>query len=108
MTKSYPLVLTNLIKCSILQALAKESGAAFINVRASNVQSKWFGESQKHVAAIFSLAQKIEPVISFIGVYLSAALSCVTCNVSYVHVLEGIGQAHRQVEWTGTEQALLR
>ena len=70
------------MKCSFLQALAKESGAAFINVRVSNVQSKWFGESQKHVAAIFSLAQKIEPVIIFIGAHLGAALPCVTWYVS--------------------------
>ena len=31
------------------------------------MQSKWFGETQKHVAAIFSLACKIEPAIIFIG-----------------------------------------
>lgn len=56
-----------------VQALAKESGASFINIRASSVQSKWFGETQKHVAAIFSLAYKMQPTIIFIGAPSAAA-----------------------------------
>ena len=49
------------------QALARQSGACFINVRASTLQSKWFGDTQKLVQATFTLAYKIQPCIIFIG-----------------------------------------
>lgn len=51
----------------VLQALAKEAGANFINIRSSTLQSKWFGETQKLTYAVFSLAYKLQPCIVFIG-----------------------------------------
>ncbi|KAG6410070.1 hypothetical protein SASPL_128118 [Salvia splendens] len=50
----------------LAKAIAKESGAVFINVRISNLMSKWFGDAQKLVTAIFTLAYKIQPAIIFI------------------------------------------
>lgn len=49
------------------QAIAKESGARFVNIRASSIQSKWLGDTQKLVTALFTLAWKLQPCIIFIG-----------------------------------------
>ncbi|XP_034027441.1 ATPase family AAA domain-containing protein 1-A-like [Thalassophryne amazonica] len=53
-------------KTMIAKAAAKASGCHFINLQASSLTDKWYGESQKLTAAVFSLAAKIQPCIIFI------------------------------------------
>ncbi|XP_076627137.1 outer mitochondrial transmembrane helix translocase [Colletes latitarsis] len=53
-------------KTMIAKATAKETKMCFINLDVSILTDKWYGESQKLTAAVFSLAVKLQPCIIFI------------------------------------------
>ncbi|KAF9590184.1 hypothetical protein IFM89_031839 [Coptis chinensis] len=53
-------------KTNLAKAIAHEAGASFINVSMSTITSKWFGEDEKNVGALFSLAVKGSPTIIFV------------------------------------------
>ncbi|TDZ27641.1 Protein MSP1 [Colletotrichum spinosum] len=53
-------------KTMLAKAVAHESGASFINLHISTVTEKWYGDSNKLVRAVFSLARKMQPAIIFI------------------------------------------
>ncbi|XP_078269273.1 outer mitochondrial transmembrane helix translocase [Rhinoraja longicauda] len=53
-------------KTLIAKATAKEAACRFINLQPSTLTDKWYGESQKLAAAVFSLAVKLQPAIIFI------------------------------------------
>lgn len=53
-------------KTLIAKATAREAGTYFINLDLSILTDKWYGESQKLAAAVFTLAVKLQPCIIFI------------------------------------------
>ncbi|KAM1070227.1 hypothetical protein COP2_002096 [Malus domestica] len=53
-------------KTMLAKAIASEAGASFINVSMSTITSKWFGEDEKNVRALFTLAAKVSPTIIFV------------------------------------------
>jgi len=53
-------------KTLMAKAVATASGAYFMNISMSVVGSKWFGEGEKYVKAVFSLASRLAPCVIFI------------------------------------------
>ncbi|XP_042459772.1 uncharacterized protein LOC122043288 isoform X2 [Zingiber officinale] len=53
-------------KTMLAKAIANDAGASFINVSMSTITSKWFGEDEKNVRALFSVAAKVSPTIIFV------------------------------------------
>ncbi|KAI5065916.1 hypothetical protein GOP47_0018540 [Adiantum capillus-veneris] len=53
-------------KTLIAKAVATEAGANFINVSAASITSKWYGEDEKLVWALFALAKKLSPAVIFV------------------------------------------
>jgi len=53
-------------KTMIAKATASEAHTRFINLDVSMLTDKWYGESQKLAAAVFTLAVKLQPCIIFI------------------------------------------
>ncbi|KAE9604273.1 putative adenosinetriphosphatase [Lupinus albus] len=53
-------------KTMLAKAVATEAGANFIDISMSSITSKWFGEGEKYVKAVFSVASKIAPSVIFV------------------------------------------
>lgn len=53
-------------KTMLAKAVAKECNAVFINLKVSQLMSKWYGDASKLTNAVFTLAWKLSPAIIFI------------------------------------------
>lgn len=81
----------------LAKAVAHESGACFINLHISTLTEKWFGDSNKLVNAVFSLARKLEPTIVFID-EIDAVLGT---RRSGEHEASGMVKAEFMTHWDG-------
>ncbi|KAF7798290.1 hypothetical protein EIP86_009509 [Pleurotus ostreatoroseus] len=84
-------------KTMLAKALAKESGATFINIAASVLTNKWYGESNKLVAGLFSLARKTQPSI----VFIDEIDSFLRERTSNDHEVTGMMKAEFMTLWDG-------
>lgn len=88
-------------KTMLAKALAHESGAVFINLHISTLTEKWYGDSNKLVAAVFSLARKLQPAIVFID-EIDAVLGT---RRSSEHEASGMVKAEFMTHWDGLASA---
>ncbi|QDS69742.1 hypothetical protein FKW77_010087 [Venturia effusa] len=84
-------------KTMLAKALAHESGACFINLHISTLTEKWYGDSNKLVNAVFSLARKLAPTIVFID-EIDAVLGQ---RRSGEHEASGMVKAEFMTHWDG-------
>ncbi|KAJ9267614.1 hypothetical protein DTO212C5_5853 [Paecilomyces variotii] len=88
-------------KTMLAKALAHESGACFINLHISTLTEKWYGDSNKLVNAVFSLARKLQPSIVFID-EIDAVLGT---RRSGEHEASGMVKAEFMTHWDGLTSA---
>ncbi|KAJ6083848.1 hypothetical protein N7467_007983 [Penicillium canescens] len=88
-------------KTMLAKALASESGACFINLHISTLTEKWYGDSNKLVNAVFSLARKLQPAIVFID-EIDAVLGT---RRSGEHEASGMVKAEFMTHWDGLTSA---
>ncbi|KAI9677724.1 MAG: hypothetical protein M1829_002496 [Trizodia sp. TS-e1964] len=88
-------------KTMLAKALAHESGASFINLHISTLTEKWYGDSNKLVNAVFSLARKLQPSIVFID-EIDAVLGT---RRTGEHEASGMVKAEFMTHWDGLASA---
>ena len=88
-------------KTMLAKALAHESGAVFINLHISTLTEKWYGDSNKLVAAVFSLARKLAPSIVFVD-EIDAVLGT---RRNTDHEASGMVKAEMMTHWDGLASA---
>ncbi|KAF4584255.1 ATPase family AAA domain-containing protein 1 [Ophiocordyceps camponoti-floridani] len=88
-------------KTMLAKAMARESKASFINLHISTITEKWYGDSNKIVRAVFSLARKMQPSIIFVD-EIDAVLGR---RRSGEHEASGMVKAEFMTLWDGLTSA---
>ncbi|KAI1293699.1 Outer mitochondrial transmembrane helix translocase [Halotydeus destructor] len=84
-------------KTMLAKATAKAAGARFINLEVPALTDKWYGESQKLAAAVFTLAVKLQPCIIFID----EIDSFLRTRTSHDHEATAMMKAQFMMLWDG-------
>ena len=88
-------------KTMLAQAIDSDANVPLISMEPSAVESRWFGQSEKHIKASFSLAAKLAPCIVFIDELNAIAGTRSDDEQSYVNStkaqpLSELGGVHRR------------
>lgn len=91
-------------KSLIAEATAGEASANFLHIKASDLKSKWVGETEKHIAQLFEFARENEPCIIFFDEF--EALGSDRTNLPYyaksavsqlLTEMDGVGNKGKQI-----------
>jgi ATP-dependent 26S proteasome regulatory subunit len=91
-------------KTMLARAVATESGSSMLEIKGSDINDKYVGESEKNVGAIFSLARKMAPCVIFID-EVDALFSARSSSANDVSKRETINQF--MAEWDGLRSSAL-
>lgn len=63
--------MSRILLCHLCQGpcQAEECNATFFSISASSLVSKWVGDSEKHMRALFSVAGKMQPSVIFMDAW---------------------------------------
>ncbi len=53
-------------KTHLARILAKESGMLMFLISAADIESKWYGETEKYIKALFRISKMLSPSLIFI------------------------------------------
>jgi len=88
-------------KSLLAEAIANEAGASFFYVKASDIKSKWIGDTERNIAELFNKARNSKPAIIFIDEFES--LGRERANIYHSFEKNFISQFLAEIDGFGTK-----